>query len=168
MVAQQQHIYAGSYAARGTNTGQPVHARKQLTGALNEAFYSVKFNLIQSAPQGVYMLKFRTADGGSILGLYVGTGNKLSYRNDAGQVTARSSTRVSEGVWHDIQVRLVTNGAAGQVEVWLDGVRVNDLSRTEQFGTAPIGMIQIGDNTTGRTNDIAIDEVVLSRTFINP
>lgn len=168
LVAQQQHIYAGAYAARGTNSGQPVHARKQLNGTYTQAFYSTKFKLLDLAPQGVYLLKFRTAAGASILGLYVGSSGKLSYRNDAGQVTVRSSTRVSQGEWHDVQVRLRTNGSAGQVEVWYDGVRVDDLSGTDQLGTTPIGMIQLGDNTSGRTNDIAFDEVVLSSSFINP
>src|SRR5688500_18359312 len=110
----------------------------------------------------------RTANRTSILGLYVGSSGRLTYRNDAGQVTVRSSTRVTQGVWHDVQVRLLTNGAAGQVEVWYDGVRVDDFSRTDQLGTTPIGMIQLGDNTTGHTYDIAFDEVVLSSDFIRP
>jgi len=49
--------------------------------------------------------------------------------------------------------------------VWLDGVRINDLSRTEGLGGTAIGRIQLGDNSTGRTYDVAFDNVVVD---INP
>ena len=45
--------------------------------------------------------------------------------------------------------------------MWFDGLRVAALSRTENFGTAPIGSIQLGENATGRVYDIFFDDVAV-------
>jgi hypothetical protein len=45
--------------------------------------------------------------------------------------------------------------------VWLDGVRLADLSRSQALGSAPIGRVQLGNNQTGRTYDVAFDDIVI-------
>ena len=65
-------------------------------------------------------------------------------------------------------MHVVINGASSQTETWLDGVRINPLSLTESLGTSPIGRIQLGENSTGRTYDVAFDTVDLSTAFISP
>jgi hypothetical protein len=74
---------------------------------------------------------------------------------------------VTTGVWHDLQVRASINGGSGQTEVWLDGVRINALSKPENLGTTLIRRIQVGDNSTGRTFDVAFDNVTVNSSFID-
>jgi hypothetical protein len=45
--------------------------------------------------------------------------------------------------------------------VWLDGVRIAQLSVTRNFGTGLIGGISIGERQTGRTSDVAYDDVIV-------
>jgi hypothetical protein len=59
------------------------------------------------------------------------------------------------------------NGTNGQTETWLDGVRVDALSKTESLSSTPIRRIQIGENATGRTYDVAFDNVTVNTTLIN-
>jgi hypothetical protein len=54
------------------------------------------------------------------------------------------------------------------VEVWLDGVHIDALSKIEALGSTAIGRIQLGDNSTARTYDVALDNVDVSANFINP
>jgi hypothetical protein len=82
-------------------------------------------------------------------------------------MTTTSSTDVAAGVWHDVQTRVRINGANSQTEVWLDGARVGTLSKTESLGTTPIGRIQLGDNSTGRIYDAALDNVAVNPAFID-
>jgi Bacterial Ig domain/Calcineurin-like phosphoesterase len=163
---QPQQVYNGAYAARQTSTSAATWAYKQLDITQPNLYYRLHFKLI-SQSSNVYLLKFRTATGTSILGVYVSSSGKLAYRNDAGSTTVTSTTSVTSGVWHDLQVRASINGAAGQTEIWLDGVRINDLSKTEALGSIPIGRIQLGDNSGSRTYDVALDEVVVDTSPID-
>jgi hypothetical protein len=58
-------------------------------------------------------------------------------------------------------VHVVINDTTSQTETWLDGQSVPDLSKTESLGTTPIGRIQLGENITGRTYDLAFDDVTV-------
>jgi hypothetical protein len=167
LVVQQQEVFAGSWAARGTTTNGATWAYRQLASTYTELFYRLQFKVVSQGPtSNVNVLKFRTGTGASILGVYRSSSGNLAYRNDVAGISTASSTPVSAGVWHDVQVRVLINGVFGATETWLDGIRIAALSKTENFGTSPIGRIQIGENSTGRTYDVAIDEVVADTAFI--
>ena len=168
LTVQQQQVYAGTFAARETSAGLATYAYKQLSATQSELYYRVRFKIVSQGPNLAYLLKFRTASGSSILGAYVSSTGKLAYRNDAGLQTTVSATPVSRGVWHTLQVRVLINGGAGQTETWLDGVRVDALSKTEALGTTPVGRIQLGDNSTGTTYDIAFDDIAVDTHSISP
>ena len=168
LTVQQQQVYAGAYAARETSVGLATYAYKQLSATQSELYYRVRFKIVSQGPNLAYLLKFRTASGSSILGAYVSSTGKLAYRNDAGQQTVVSALPVSRGVWHTLQVRVLINAGAGQTETWLDGVRVDALSKTEALGTTPVGRIQLGDNSTGTTYDIAFDDIAVDTHSISP
>jgi hypothetical protein len=168
LTVQQQEVYGGVYAARQTSTSAATWAYKQLDAAQSQIYYRTRFKIISQGANNVYVLKFRTATGASILGVYVSSTGKLAYRNDVGSTTVTSTTNVSSGVWHDLQVRAFINGASGQVEVWLDGVHIDALSKTEALGSTSIGRIQLGDNSGARTYDVALDDVAVSPSFIGP
>jgi hypothetical protein len=167
LVAQQQEVFAGLWAARGTTTSAATWAYRQLSSTYTELYYRLRFKVItQGATSNVNLLKVRTPTGTSILGVYRSSSGNLGYRNDVAGVSTPSSTPVAAGAWHDLQVRVLINGTQGLTETWLDGIRIAALSKTENFGTTPIGRIQIGENSTGRTFDVAIDEVVVNTQFI--
>jgi hypothetical protein len=166
LTIQQQEVYSGIYAARQTSTSAATWGYKQLATTQNQLSYRVRFKIV-SLLSNVYLLKFRTSTGTSLLGVFVSSTGKLAYRNDIAATTSTSTTNVSSGVWHDLQTRVLINGAASQTEVWLDGVRIDALSKTESLGTTPIGRIQLGDNSTARTYDVALDDVQVNMNIID-
>ena len=167
VTVQGSEAYAGSWAARAAAVNGAAWAWHGLSPTMNELYYRVRFKIVSVGANNVYILKERTSTGGSIFGLYVSsTDSTLSLRNDAGSVTVRSTTPVSLGTWHELQVRLRIAGTAGEIETWLDGARIEALSRTDNFGTAPVGRIQIGDNSGARTFDVAIDDVAVDTVYV--
>jgi hypothetical protein len=166
LVAQQQEVFAGSYAARGTSTGLATYARRAVSPARTELYYSLRFKIISRGSNSVYFMRFRSADNMSILGVYIANNGKLSYRNDVARVVTNSNTPVTLGAWHELQVRARINGSTGEVEVWYDGARITALSKTESLGTAQISFVQLGENATGLSYDLAFDQVAVSTGFI--
>ena len=165
MVRQQQEVFTGSWAARATTTSAAAWAWQSIPSETN-AYYRLRFKIVSLGANNVYLMKVRTATGTSIGGLYVDASNTLNYRNDAGAVTVRSPRTVSLGAWHELQVHYVINDLSGQIETWLDGTKVNELSKTDNFGTTPVGRLQIADNSGARAYDVAIDDVVVDTQFI--
>jgi hypothetical protein len=51
----------------------------------------------------------------------------------------------------------------GRVRVLLDGTPVPGLDRTENLGSAGVQKLQIGDQVTGRTYDLVVDDVEVLR-----
>ncbi len=162
----QEEVFDGTYAARATSTGSAKWAYKQLASNQNDVYYRLRFKLINLV-SNVYLMRFRTSTGTSLLGVYVTNTGKLAYRNDFAGLAVTSTTTVTTGVWHDLQVRASINGGSGQTEVWLDGVRINALSKPESLGTTLIRRIQVGENSTGRTFDVAFDNVTVNSSFID-
>jgi hypothetical protein len=106
---------------------------------------------------------FRTSTGASIVNLYADASGRLSLRNNIGGVTTNSTTIPSNGVWHRLVMHALVNGTASSVDVSLDGSTVPALSLTNQnFGTAAIAKLQLGETTTARTYDLVFDDVVVS------
>ncbi len=168
LIVQNDEVLDGSWAARGTATGGPgTYAREELVGEQSELFYRVDFKILSQGSNAT-LLKFRTAADSSILGLFVNSDGTLRYRNDVAGMSVASSTVITQGVWHDVQVRVRINGTAGETEVWFDGVRVDELSNIESLGTNLIGRIQLGENSSGRQYDIAFDNVAVDTSLIVP
>ena len=160
---QQQDVYEGSYAARETSTGAGTSAYKEFLTSQNELYYRLRFKVTDTT-SNAYLLKFRTSSA-SLLGVYVNSAGKLAYRNDFAGATTTSTTTVSFGVWHDLQVRVLINGVNSQTETWLDGMRVDALSKTESLGSTGIRRVQLGDNAGG-TYSVAFDNVAVNTSFI--
>jgi hypothetical protein len=101
----------------------------------------------------------------AIINLYLSQTGKLALRNNAGSVTTTSATAVPTGGWHKVVLHVIVNGAASSVDVSLDGATVADLALSGQnFGANPITSLQLGETTTGRTYDIAFDDVTVTQT----
>jgi hypothetical protein len=166
-VVQKQDGANGVYAVRAKSSGSPTDAIKQLNAEQAELYYHLRFNIISQGDNSVYLQRYRTAENDSVIGVYVSSTSKLGYRNDVTDENIQSTTLVSHRVWHDLQVHIRIDGATSQIEVWLDGQRVDALSRTTQLGTTRIDRIQLGDNAPGRAYDIAFDDVVVDTKFID-
>jgi parallel beta-helix repeat protein len=168
LVTQQQETYAGTWGARGTSAGAATWAYKHLDTTYPEVYYRIRFKVLSQGSTSnstVHLLKVRTSSGASLLGLFRSPKGNLGYRNDVAAVSVTSSTALTTGVWHEVQIRVKVHDGSGETETWLDGVRIGPLSKTENFGTAPIGRIQLGENSTGRTYDVAFDDVVVEPGF---
>jgi Bacterial Ig domain/Calcineurin-like phosphoesterase len=164
---QSQEVYDGAYAARQTSTSAPTSAYKTLASAQSNIYARVRFKII-SLSSITYLLKFRTSTGTPLLSVYVSNANKLGYRNETGGGSnTTSTTSVSNGIWHDLQTHVSINGTSSQVEIWLDGIRIEDLSGTLSLGTALIRRVQLGDNTGGHIYDVAFDNVMVNKTIID-
>jgi plastocyanin len=167
LVVQGSQVYSGAFSARGTTTGALTFAQKTLPATTSELFYDVRFKPISLGTMA-NLVGFQTATGVKLLTVFVGSTRKLGYRNDKTAVTVNSSTLVSLGAWHELQARVFVNGGASEVEIWLDGVRVGDLARTESLGIAPIGRVQLSNDTTGKTFDVAFDQAAVASSYVVP
>ena len=164
LTINQQEVFQGLYAARQTSTSAATWGYKQFGTAQNQLFYRARFKILSMA-SNVYILKFRTSTGTSLMGVYISRTGKLAVRNDAASTTTTSTTNVTTGTWHDLEARVQVN--PGQYEVWLDGVHIDALSKTETLGNAPVGRIQLGDNSGARTYDVAMDNVQVNTNLID-
>ena len=169
LVLQGQEVYAGVRAVQGTSTGTPTYGYKQLSQTHNELYYRLWFKILSQGANSIMLQRFRTTSNAAIMAVSVTSTGKLSFRNDVtGLSTTSTTTTVTSGVWHQLQTRILVNGTAGETEIWLDGVRIDALSIPQNFGTNPVGVIQLGETSTGRTYNIAFDRVAVSTNFIDP
>jgi hypothetical protein len=167
LTIQQDEVLTGAYAARGTTTSGTTWASLTLPSVQPELYFRVRFKLVSEAPNGVYLQRMRVgsgAIGSSLVGVMVRSSGKLAYRNDVSDGTTTTTTTVTVGTWHEVQVHLVVNGANGLVELWYDGSLVS--SKSENLGTTGIGRVQVGDNASGKTYDVAFDDVDVSTSFV--
>src|SRR5439155_5383480 len=71
MVAQQQEVYAGAWAARATSTGTAAYAWKQLSANLSEIYYDQRFKVLtQGSGDNVSLLRLRTASSVAVLTVF--------------------------------------------------------------------------------------------------
>jgi arylsulfatase A-like enzyme len=167
LVVQGQEVFSPSWAARGTASGEATFARKALGTTLREVFYRLRFKLIQQGPNRVGLQRLLEPDGDPILTVNVSTAGKLGYTADATGTSITSGFVVTKRVWHKLQVRAFIDGPTSATTVWLDGTKVGRLSRTLPLGTTQVGRVQVGGSATGRTYDIAFDDVVVNHAFVS-
>jgi hypothetical protein len=162
LTVQQQEVYAGSWAARQTSTGSATYAYKQLSVAQNDLSYGMRFKVLSQGANNVTLGKFSTSGDASRLAFYRSSSGILGLRNDAAGVTTTSNTSVSLGVWHQLTVHIRINGSAGETDVSFDGAPVPALKTTQSLGVDPIGRVQLGNNQTLRTYDVAFDDITVT------
>ena len=163
---QQTKVFSGAWAARAASTGPAAYARKTLASGETELYYLIRFHISSQGANPVTLQRLQSPTGKGVLRVYVTGGGKLAYRNEVKGVSVASSSLVSRGAWHGLQVHVLINGSASQVELWLDGAQIPALSKTLALGTGQLGRVQLGENLTGRTYSVAFDDVAVSRTLI--
>ena len=164
LATQQAFVANGVWAARGVGPSA-AEAQKTLPTTYTDLYYRIRFRIASQAST-VNVLKLRTASGSSIVGAFVSSTGKLGFRNDVAAISRTSSTSVSTGAWHELQLHVTIAGTSSFVETWFDGSIVGSLTRVEDLGTTAIGRVQLGENSTNRTFDIAFDDVEVAAAFI--
>ena len=170
LIVQQGEVYAGTWAARSTNNGAAVGAwaAVELPQAQYELYSRIRFKVVSQGPNALTLLRVRQVDGTSMVTLSRASTGKLTLVNNSMSSSKTSASSVSLGMWHEAQVRVRINGTGGETEVWLDGARIADLSLTQSLGSNPIGRVNVGENVTGRSYDVAFDDVTLGAAYVAP
>ena len=167
LTVQQQLGGGGSWAARATSDGTAgSSAQVTLDSTRSDVYYSARFSIASQGPNSASLLRFRTAANGAVSSVFLASTGRLTYRNDTTGGTVATSAIVTRNTWHDLEARVLVNGASSQVEIWLDGASV--LTTVQSLGSAPIGRLELGDPGTSRVFDIAFDDVIADTAFIVP
>ena len=123
---------------------------------------------VKSQTSQVNLLRFRDATGASVGYVYIETTGQLGFHNDATSANILSATVPSAG-WHALELHVLTGGAAGAVELWLDNVRVDDLSGPATTLANPVGGVQIGEaQTTNQVYDVVFDDFAFGTSRLGP
>jgi chitodextrinase len=158
--------HTGAYAARETSSGSATYAYGSLPGGYTE-LWAQAWVYVSSRSTSANLFGYRSSSGASIVNLYLDTSGRISLRNNIGSVTTYSTRTVAAGAWHRFVLHAVVNGASGSVDVSMDGTAVPGLTLTGQdLGTNPIAKLQLGETATGRTYDIAFDDVTVSQSSL--
>jgi chitodextrinase len=168
MSVQSQVVNDGSHAAEAVASGASAYAYEQLSQTWPALYYSTRFDIVSQTAGSAYLLRLRTAAKGAIAAVFVTSSGKLGIRNDVTAVTTTSTTSVSRGTWHTLELYGNINGTSGQVSVWLDGSPVSQLTGVQSLGTNPIGYLQLGDTSASDQFDTVFDDVQADPSFIQP
>ena len=164
LTVSQQQVDSGTWAARATSDGTAgASAQVTLDSGVDDGYYRVRFNQLARGANNVNLLRLRNATNGAMVTAFISSTGKLGYRNDLSGLSTTSATTVTGTTWHELQMHVV-DGDSGLVEMWLDGVQVT--TQTEPLGTNPVRRVDIGDTSTGRTFDVAFDNVIVSPAFV--
>jgi hypothetical protein len=166
ITVQNQLVNDGSYAAEAVASGAPANAYEQLSQTRPSLYYSTRFYVRSHGSGSAYLLRLRTANKGAIVAVYVSSTGKLGIRNDVAGTSTTSSTAVSSGAWHTVE--LFGDTGSGQVSVWLDGTQVGALTGPQSLGSSPVGYLQLGDTSSSDTFDVVYDDVRADPLFIQP
>jgi hypothetical protein len=169
LTVQTAFANTGTFAARGHSTGAGVNwAKRALPSAYSELAYRVHFRAERPSPTGSpTIMRLRTAGDRALASLHLSAARKLSLRNDLMGTSHSSGTSVALGRWYELELHAFVNGAGSTLEVRLDGHKLEDISTTAtDLGTNGIGVLQIGENTSGPTYDFRYDDVSAKRTLV--
>ena len=156
-------VYAGNDAAE--NTSPVAWASKTLNSGHNDLYVRV-WLLVISRRDEFQILRFRSLNGGNILGLSVAGNGHLRTRNYASGAVQTSRKAVHKG-WNEIELHGFVHGLTGRVGVWLDGAAARDLSGIRRLGTTPIRRVDLGNGWSGRRYHAVYDEVTVNTKFIS-
>ncbi len=163
LIVQSTLVHSGAYAARETSTGTATYAYKSLPASYTE-LWAQAWVYMTSQSTSANLFGYRTGGGGSIINVYLNGSGQLSLRNNVAGVTTYSTTTLPPGGWHRVVLHAIVNGTASSVDVSMDGTSVAGLTLTGQnLGTSPIAKLQLGETSTGRTYDIAFDDVTVAQ-----
>ena len=155
-VVQSTSVHTGSWGGRARSSGAASNASRTF-GVQTELWSKLWFK-VDARSSAVWLTSLRKSSGGAILLVGIKKNGVLIARNNATKTTYQSAVPVTGDGWHELQVHLKV-GSSGRFDVSLDAAPIALLSRPDNLGTAPIAQIMIGDTSTGRTFDVAFDDI---------
>jgi phospholipase C len=162
---ETQSTHEGAFAARMTAAGSSTFVSKTLPSPQGDLYLLMWFRVI-SRSSSIGLVRFR-AGGTTLVTASITSTGRLSTRNGISRAQLLSPAIVDTGGWHQLEMHIAIGGTAGRQDVWFDGAKVSSLSTTNDFGTAPITRMDIGDTATGRTFDLIVDDIRTATTFID-
>jgi len=160
---QQSEAYSGSHGGQANGNESGSFARRPLSEPQTDLYYRVRFK-VDSLDSIAYLLRFRTADNDTILGIALTDQGMLGMYNRATDTSTVSEIAVFDGNWHEVQVHI--NVRTGAVEVWYDTRLVPEFSVFQPLGPSPIGAVELGDTSTSHRFSIVYDDVAVDTAFI--
>jgi hypothetical protein len=156
-VARPEPGNPGNCEGYAPSTGQNVYASKTLSTSQSDLYVQERFR-VMSQSTAVSLLRLKNAAATSVYSLSVGANGKLNGRNELQKQTSGSGIVVGPGTgWHTVTAHL-SIGATGHVDVWLDGNPVALLSKNDAFGTSQLKTVSVGENMSGRTFQLELDD----------
>jgi acid phosphatase type 7 len=163
LVAQQQIVAEGAWAAQGTMNGVGAWAYKTLSATTSELTASLRIQMVSiPGTNAVNFLKLRTSSGTAIAEVFITPAGRLGMRNNAAGVTTNSTITITTGSWRTISLRALVAGTQSRLELFLDGTPVAGLQLTTNLGTNPIGRVQVGESLASRTANFVYDAVTVN------
>ncbi len=159
MTVQSTDVNTGAYAAVAAGGATATYAYKTLATPLTELYYDGRFKVVSQGSNNVSIARLRTATGAAVLSIMRRNDGSFLYYNEVTGVTT-VGPQITVGAWHELEVHVLTNGTSGQIETWLDGVKL--VGKTDSLGTTAVGRIYIGDPAAGRTYTFRYDDQLVS------
>ena len=164
---RQSPSTAAPMRPKATRPAAGPYAKKTLPSTYADGYARVWFQVVSQTSQ-VNLLRLRDAADASIGFAYIGTTGRLGFHNDALGTNVLSATSPGPG-WHALELHVLTGGASGMVELWLDNVPITDLSGATTTSAAPVGRFQIGETqTTGQIYDVVFDDAAFGDRRLGP
>jgi hypothetical protein len=151
---------SGTWAA-GNNGTSNAWVREQLSADESDLYARV-FVKVYSSSTNFRVLRFATSGGAGIVRVFLNGARRLSIRNDVTGASITSTTVVSTGVWHEIELHAVA-GTGGSAEVWFDGTSVSALSGPQNLGSASFRRVELANPAAGAVFDAEFDDVAIAQ-----
>ncbi len=153
---QNTSVHSGAWAGAARSTGVGSNVTETFAGQ-PELWATAWFN-VNGRKGPVWLTSFRNSAGGALALVGLNRRGLLIARFTTTKTTYKSQVIPTDGLWHKLQLHLKT-GSGGGFDVALDGVPVATLSASSDLGRRSIAALKVGDTFSGRTYDVAFDDV---------
>jgi hypothetical protein len=159
-------VHDGANAARlkaTSATGSFAYARKSFAQTRTDVTASGWFRVVAEggASGNVPLLRLYDANGSRLVSLYrQNQSSDRVYVQHSGAYNLTSG-RLPLGSWARLQLRVVTAGAAGTVEVSLNGSQIYRTTAAN-LGSNGVATVQIGNDTKSQAFELVADEILVT------
>lgn len=161
LAAVSGNSHGGSFAA--ANTGSSGWAMTRLSTTYPDVYARLWFQ-IESQTDAFQVMRLRTEGSSNVVIVFVLANGKFRIKNAVANDTATSQVTYHAG-WNDVQVRGSVADGSSTVQLWLDGALIAQLDPTS-MGTTGIGLVEIGNRSSGKSYSVRYDDVVVDTAFV--